>query len=131
MRVAACLVLTLACIFVGASAVVAKRAVPAAVAPVVHQRITYSAPRSQMGCIEAHQGRHLIYRRQIYVVKFDPNLERDVQDVFIKTLKLKDNALIVTNERGHQYRLDLKSLEVEVLTGSLVEQARKRREPIR
>ncbi len=124
MRVAACLLLAFTFVLAGTSAVVAKRAVPAPVAPVSRDGITYSAPRDQMGCVEARHGKKLIFRRQIYVVRYDLDLERDVQDVFIKTLKFKDDALIVTNEQDHQYRLDLKTLEVKVLTGSLVEQVK-------
>ena len=77
-----------------------------------------------MGSIEAWDKTQnkLIWRRQIYVVKYDVDLEKDVQDVFVKTMKLKDNVLVVTNERTSEYRVDLKSLEVTVIEGSLVEE---------
>ena len=47
-----------------------------------------------MGCVEAwdKKSNEMIWRRQIYVVKYTVGLERDVQDVFITTLKLKGNT---------------------------------------
>lgn len=101
----------------------AKRAAPAIVAPVKVGGIEYRAPHGQMGCVEAwdvEQG-ELIWRRQVYVVKYAVGLERDVQDVFIRSMEIKDNSLIVKNERQSEYRLDLDSLEVEIVQGSLVE----------
>ena len=76
-----------------------------------------------MGCIEAWdtKSNEMIWRRQIYVVKYTVGLERDVQDVFITTLKLKGNTFIVANERKSEYELDLDTLHVKVLKGELVE----------
>ena len=80
--------------------------------------------QNQMGCIEARniQSGKLIWRCQVYIVKYDSDLEGDVQDVFIKNIKVKGNSLIVTNERKSEYQLNLNSLEVKVLKGSRVEE---------
>jgi len=105
----------------------AKRAVPSKVLPVKIGSIEYSAPhgklQNQMGCIEARKvgSGKLLWRRQVYVVKYDPDLEGDVQDVYIKNFKIKGNSLIITNERKSEYQLKLKTLQVKVLKGSLVE----------
>jgi hypothetical protein len=101
-----------------------RRSAPKGVPPVTKGSIQYRAPRSHMGCIEAWDKARdkLMWRRQIYVVKYDTTLERDVQDVFVKEMKLKENVLVVTNERNSEYQLDLKSLEVKVVNGSLVEE---------
>lgn len=80
-----------------------------------------------MGCVEAWQGKQLIWRRQIYVVKYDLDLEGDVQDVFITTMERKGKTLIVKNERDSEYHLDLESLEVKVTKGSLIETTEIRR----
>ena len=79
-----------------------------------------------MGCIEARKvgSGELLWRRQIYVVKYDPDLEGDVQDVYIKNIKVKLNSLIITNERKSEYQLNLKTLQVKVLGGSLVEETK-------
>ena len=109
----------------------AKRGAPAEVLPVTVGNIEYSAPHrngthKQMGFIEARapQSGELIWSRQIYTVKYDPDLEGDIQDVFIKSITVEGNCLIITNERNSKYQLDLNSLEVKVLKGSLVEETK-------
>ena len=109
----------------------AKRGAPMEVLPVKVGNIEYSAPhrngtQKQMGFIEARnlKSGKLIWNRQIYAVKYVPDLEGDVQDVFIRNIKVKGNSLIVTNERKSEYQLDLKTLEVKVLKGSLIEETK-------
>ena len=79
-----------------------------------------------MGFIEASvpKSGELIWSRQIYTVKYDPDLEGDVQDVFIKSITVQGNHLIITNERNSKYQLNLHSLEVIILKGSLVEETK-------
>jgi hypothetical protein len=105
------------------STVHAKRAAPAKAPSVSVGQIEYRAPRNHMGCVEAWDSKsnEMIWRRQIYVVKYTVGLERDVQDVFITMLKLKGNTFIVTNEWKSEYELDLNTLQVKVLKGALVE----------
>ena len=109
----------------------AKRGAPAEVLPIKVGNIEYSAPHrngthKQMGFIEARDSRSgkIIWSRQIYTVKYDPDLVGDVQDVFIKRITVEGNNLIITNERNSKYQLDLHSLEVKVLQGSLVEETK-------
>jgi len=108
-----------------------KRGAPAEVLPVTVGNIEYSAPHrngtyKQMGFIEARAPKsgELIWSRQIYAVKYDPDLEGDVQDVFIKSITVEGNSLIITNERNSKYQLDLNSLEVKVIKGSWVEETK-------
>ena len=108
----------------GVSVAHGKRLAPESVPSVTKGNIEYRAPRSQMGCIEAWQNKQLLWRRQIYVVKYDLDLEGDVQDVFIKTMKLEKNILTITNENDSEYTLDLKTLEVKIVKGSLVEETK-------
>ena len=111
----------------------AKRAVPSKVTPVQVGSIEYSAPhgklQNQMGCIEARKvgNGELLWIRQVYVVKYDPDLEGDVQDVYIKSFKVKGNSLIIINERKSEYQLNLKTLHIKVLKGSLVEETKFKR----
>jgi hypothetical protein len=109
----------------------AKRGAPMEVLPVKVGNIEYSAPHrngthKQMGFIEARdlKSGKLIWSRQIYAVKYDPGLEGDVQDVFIKSITVEGNNLIITNERNSKYQLDLNSLKVKVIQGSLVEETK-------
>jgi hypothetical protein len=119
----AVIALVLSCLSV--SEAFAKRAPPEIVAPVQSGDLEFRAPQSEMGFVEAWDIKRdqLDWRRQIYVVRYMVDLERDVQDVFIRSIELKDNALRVRNERQSEYRLDLDSLEVTVVKGSLIEKS--------
>jgi hypothetical protein len=118
------LMATVVALVIAVSVAHGRRSAPKGVPPVTKGSIEYRAPRSHMGCIEAWDKARdkLMWRRQIYVVRYDTSLERDVQDVFVKEMKLKENVLVVTNERKSEYQLDLKSLEVKATKGSLVEE---------
>ena len=109
-----------------ASKLLAKRAAPKPVKPVRAGNIEYRASTDNWSgdSVEAWNVKHkkLLWRRQIFVIRFDPNLERDIQDTFITKMKLDGEKLLTTNERGSKYALDLKTLNVKVLEGSLVEE---------
>lgn len=95
----------------------AKRSAPKLVSPVVAKSVAYSAPHEQMGFVvatDSSSGKEL-WRVRIYTVSFDPALERDVQDVFITSLALRQGGLLITNERGDTYTLDLATREVAKL----------------
>ena len=100
-----------------------KRLLPPEVQPVSDGPVEYRAPHRQMGFIEAWdvEADQLLWLRQIYVVKHRLDLERDVQDVFIVSLELENGYLLLTNERSSTYKLNLDSLEVEVIEGTLME----------
>ena len=127
------IVFSIILVMLGISESVAKRAVPSKVTPVQVGSIEYSAPhgksQNQMGCIEARKvgSGELLWIRQVYVVKYDPDLEGDVQDVYIKSFKVKGNSLIIINERKSEYQLNLKTLQVKMLKGSLVEETKFKR----
>ena len=100
-----------------------KRSAPEVVAPLRQGEVEFRVPHTQMGCVEAWdiKREQLIWRRQVYVVKYNVSLERDVQDVFIQSVELKSNTLVVKSERKSEYQLDLDSLDVKVIKGTLVE----------
>ena len=92
----------------------AKRTVPGSVEPVTVHGVTYSAPATAMGFVvafDASSGREL-WRQRIYQVRVDPSLERDVQDVFITSLTLRGGSLVIANEHGERYALDLATRKV-------------------
>lgn len=92
----------------------AKRAAPRDVPPVATDEVEYSAPTDRMGVVVAtdRASHKMLWCRRIYVVHRRPSLEKDVQDVFITKLALEGRLLIVSNERGTDYALDLKTLRV-------------------
>jgi hypothetical protein len=92
---------------------IAKRVAPAKVEPVVYQSVRYTAPNDdgRHGYIEAWdiQTNKKLWDLTIFTNRIDPTLEEDVQWVFIKTLNIRNGALIVTSERDKIYRFDLKT----------------------
>ena len=89
----------------------AKRLPPAKVDPVIYEGIRYVAPNEdgRRGYIEAwNVGTDKKLRElTIFTILIDPNLEEDVQWVFIKALCIQDGGLIVPSERGKTYRVDI------------------------
>ena len=101
------------------SIAMAKRDAPKDVLPIVTENAVYTAPHVKLpqfstrnpGFVEARhpETKKLLWRIQIYNIKYDPALEQDVQDVFIKTMSLdkKNNSLLISDERSRTYVLDL------------------------
>ena len=100
--------------FLAATPAQAKRAAPKEVPPAVASAVEYSAPHEAMGFVVATDtvSRKELWRERIYTVRVDPALERDVQDVFITSLVIEKGTLIITNERGDRYALDLVTRKV-------------------
>ena len=100
----------------------AKRSAPKEVTPVVHERVRYTAPhwvisngkRIAGGYVEAFNAatNKKLWRIKIYETKYTSQLEKDVQDVFITSMAIEKNKLIVANERDVRYELDLKTHKV-------------------
>jgi hypothetical protein len=95
----------------------AKRAAPSDVPSVVSGNVRYEAPHftttctpnQNGGCVVAYDNttNAQLWALQVYCTKYDPNLEEDVQDVFITSLVLDDsNQLQVTNEASKHFTID-------------------------
>ncbi len=95
----------------------AKRKAPDPVPPVVWQGVEYRAPLdvAHMGCVQAFDlssGRKL-WETKVYHVWINPLLEEDVQWVFVSGLQVQDGKLLVRNEHGRSYILNLKTGRLE------------------
>jgi hypothetical protein len=107
----------------------AKRAVPKPVAALVSGNVKYIAPdvmpnyRSIYGkstcpdhsmCVEARNRKtgKLLWQVEVYQIKYDPNLEGDVQDIYISSLAIERDKLIVKDEVGTKFSVDLKTRAV-------------------
>jgi hypothetical protein len=92
--------------------------------PVIKDGIEYSAPSDHMGFVVAKwiKTNREIWSKQIYVVKYEYKygLEEDAQWCFIKSLKLEGNQLIITNEEGSTFSLDIDTLQTKTIKGSNV-----------
>ena len=97
----------------------AKRLAPKPVAPVTHEGLSYSAPHDIGGgkvYVSIHNTKTNLRsaRVLIYEIKYNPELERDVQDVYIVSLATdkKKNRLVITDERKRVYFMDLETRKV-------------------
>jgi hypothetical protein len=103
-----------------------KRAAPAPVAPVFHGGIAYSAPNDdgRTGYVQASDsaGKHL-FRIIVFQTEINPNLEEDVQWVFITDLRLAGNSLWVKDEKSRCYSADLQTKVVKKKAGCRAFQA--------
>lgn len=96
----------------------AKRSAPAAVAPIVSDGIEYSVPdfsskaegmKHNGGYVEAKDLKTgaRIWLKEIYKPKVDGLLETDVQDVFIKSMRLEGRHLKIVDENGVSYKVPI------------------------
>ena len=90
----------------------AKRLPPAPVERVYFDGIRYEV--SGMGVVLAwdEKNNQELWKNTIYKVFYNPILESDVQDVWIKKLEVTTGVLLVTNEKSMLYKVDLKTGKV-------------------
>jgi hypothetical protein len=106
-----------------APALQAKRVGPPAVAAVVVGGVRYEAlPWGKKRGLGQNGGYLATYDVKtgaelglikVYEIKYDSKLEADVQDDFIARLELVDGKLLVTDERGRKYAVDLQNQSVQ------------------
>ena len=103
-------------LFVAIEPTSAKRAAPPPVAPVVYKGITYTAPnqngRAAYVVASDSTGKEL-FRVKVFDVEIDPKLEEDVQWVFITELRLRGESLLVKDEKGRRFAIDLSTHAVK------------------
>ena len=94
----------------------AKRMAPREVSPVIWNGVRYTAPRygcgfAHPGCIEASDAEtgRTLWQVEVYQIQYRSDLGKDVQDVFIVSLKVEANVLVVTNEHGETYEVNLET----------------------
>lgn len=94
----------------------AKRIAPANVDPITYDGIRYVAPNNdgRRGYVEAWDlgTNKKLWELTVFTNPINPNLEEDVQWVFIKSLKIQDGRLRITLENERTYQVDLKTKEI-------------------
>jgi outer membrane protein assembly factor BamB len=93
----------------------AKRAAPKEVEPVIAGNIKYTAPTDRMGYVVAIDisANKEIWSKKIFTIKYNRQLESDVQDIFIDKLNIKDNKLYIHDEGKRMYVMNLETQEVK------------------
>lgn len=105
-----CSALVLAALFGSTESAFAKRASPKPVPPVVYKGITYSAPNpggSENYVIASDSTGTEQFRIKVFDTPIDPRMEEDVQWVFITELKLSGDFLLVEDEKGRCFAINL------------------------
>lgn len=100
-----------------ASPAAAKRLPAPIIPPVVHNGVRYGVPndRGTVGYVVASDvatGKRL-WKKTVFRKCICPVLEHDVQWVFIKGMRLDGEQLLIVDERGRTYVLDLRSRAVK------------------
>lgn len=109
---------------IGANLGLAKRTAPPEVPPVIHQGVKYAVSHfgfregrhQNGGYVEAWDLKNntKLWEIQVYKTQYVPGLETDAQDVFIVSLDLEGDLLLVKDEAGRLYELDLVTREVRL-----------------
>lgn len=95
----------------------ADRMAPKKVAPLAHGKYVIRVNHEKMGYVEVYDaGGTLLWEKRIYRVWYNPFLERDVQDIYISKMVFDRELLIIANEKGHYYSLDLRTRKVRRLS---------------
>lgn len=91
------------------SLALAERMPPKEVAPIYYKGVKFIAPTNKMGIVEAWdiETNKKVWEKKVYQVFFNPLMERDVQDVFISSLSIEGEKLVVVNERGKRFEIDI------------------------
>jgi hypothetical protein len=91
----------------------AKRLAPRQVPPVAHDNITYEK-HGMSTVVAKDKNSQELWRVQVYDVQYNNKLERDVQDIHIKELKLDDKKekLLIKDEKNRNYSLDIRTQAV-------------------
>ncbi len=104
--------------------VFAKRLAPAEVESVTYDGVVYSVLKwGKVKGLDQNGGyliakdkktKKVLWQKRIYKIKYSKQLETDIQDIFITKLSLSDDKkdLVINNERGETYHLNLKTKEV-------------------
>lgn len=101
-----------------------KRAGPADIAPITMGQIQYRVIHfgraegldQNGGYIAAHDKKsgEKLWTLKVYTTPVDPQLERDVQDVFITRMRKQGKHLAIDDEQGHHYLVDVAKRSVSV-----------------
>lgn len=94
----------------------AKRAAPKPVAPVAYKGTTYTAPNqdgTKAYVVASDSKGKELFRTKIFDVPIDQKLEEDIQWVFITDLKSDGDSLLVRDEKGRCFAIDLSTHTVK------------------
>lgn len=97
----------------------AKRIAPKPVVPLVMNGVRYEAPfHGEAGVLTAYDAARgtQLWTLQVYKIDFDEDMEKDVQEIYITSIRPQDNqsGLVVTDEHGRVWLVDLATRAVSL-----------------
>lgn len=103
---------TLVTAMLGAAApALAKRGPAPKVKPLNYRHLQFRAPNTleTMGQVQAwdRKSKKMVWKHLVYSIAVDPDLEEDVQWRFITSLKVQGKKLLVENEGGEKFTVEL------------------------
>jgi hypothetical protein len=109
----------LACGLIPSSAF-AKRGPPAEIKPIEQDGIKYAVPNNEgrRAYVQAWDVKtdKKLWEADLFRTKIDPNLEEDVQWVFVKSMAFEKGKLKLVDEKGRSFLLDPKTRKVKEVT---------------
>jgi hypothetical protein len=95
-----------------------KRLSPSPVPDIIHNSVVYSAAFSDGGFVAAHDKntKRLLWKIRVYRIHYQPGLEKDIQDVFIKKMVFKNGNLLIADEKNRRYLLNLRTHKVRFIS---------------
>ena len=97
----------------------AKRVDPPSVPAVIHKGVSYAAPNDngRRAYVQAWDvaTNKMLWEVTVFRNTINPFLEEDVQHVFIKSMSIREEKLILVAENRRVYSVDLKTRAVERL----------------
>ncbi len=90
-----------------------KRLAPKKITSVIHNGKEYTVDTFNPGIIQIKDLANKTTKTiVIYTIQYNLDLEKDVQDVFIKTIQKEDNSLLIQNERGERFLLNFETNKI-------------------
>jgi len=79
--------------------------------PITHNGIEYQTELNEVIAKDLNSNKEL-WRKKVYEIEIDDNLETDVQDIHIDSMQLIFNRLKIRNEDGKWFYFDINNIEV-------------------
>ena len=106
------LIFFMSCSFVYAKRIsITKKIAPPKIEPLIYKGIKFVVPNTvkEMGYVQAWDveiGKK-VWEKKVYSIFMNPFLKDNVQWAFIISLSVEDGKLVVVNEKGCEYKIDI------------------------
>lgn len=105
----------LSCIYT--NEIFARRVAPQQAEPIHYNGVIYSSRYDHGGIIEARDKntKKLLWKKQIYFVKYHKHVEKDIQEIFITKIIPMKRYILIMNEKNETYKLFFKTHKIMLI----------------